>query len=85
MIIVSQDRDLIVNFYNVTVIGIAQSNPKEIDSITADKREQYLGEYKTEERAKEVLQEIINEYVKYDIDDCNAVTVFPKVYVMPKE
>lgn len=62
MIIVSQDRDLIINFDNVTVIGIAQNNSKEIDSITVDKEEQYLGEYKTEERAKEVLQEIVTRY-----------------------
>ena len=58
MIIVSQDEDLIVNFDNVTVIGIAQNNSKEIDSITVNGEEQYLGEYATEERAKEVLIEI---------------------------
>ena len=60
MIIVSQDKDLIVNFDNTTVIGIAQSNSKEIDSITVDGEEQFLAEYKTEKRAKEVLQEIVN-------------------------
>ncbi len=72
MIIVSQDRDLIINFDNVTVIGIAQNNSKEIDSITVDKEEQYLGEYKTEERAKEVLQEIVKTYVlteQYKVED----------------
>lgn len=74
MIIVSQDRDLIINFDNVTVIGIAQNNSKEIDSITVDKKEQYLGEYKTEERAKEVLQEIVETY-----EDCNA-SVFSTGY-----
>lgn len=73
MIIVSQDRDLIINFDNVTVIGIAQNNSKEIDSITVDKEEQYLGEYKTEERAEEVLRDIVHWY---EID--------AKVYRMPE-
>ena len=66
MIIVSQDRDLIINFDNVIVIGIAQNNSKEIDSITVDKEEQYLGEYETEERAKEVLQEITTRHGNWE-------------------
>ena len=70
MIIVSQDRDLIINFDNVTVIGITQNNSKEIDSITVDKKEQYLGEYKTEERAKEVLQEIYKNYADFELIRC---------------
>ncbi len=70
MIIVSQDRDLIISFDNVTVIGIAQNNSKEIDSITVDKEEQYLGEYKTEERAKEVLQEIYKNYADFELIRC---------------
>ena len=82
MIIVSQDRDLIINFDNVTVIGIAQNNSKEIDSITVDKEEQYLGEYKTEERAKEVLAEIIN---MYKLNKCEAVRQKNTVYKMPED
>lgn len=82
MIIVSQDRDLIINFDNVTVIGIAQNNSKEIDSITVDKKEQYLGEYKTEERAKEVLAEIIN---MYKFNKCEAVGQKNTVYKMPED
>ena len=82
MIIVSQDRDLIISFDNVTVIGIAQNNSKEIDSITVDKEEQYLGEYKTEERAKEVLAEIIN---MYKFNKCEAVGQKNTVYKMPED
>ena len=82
MIIVSQDRDLIINFDNVTVIGIAQNNSKEIDSITVVKEEQYLGEYKTEERAKEVLAEIIN---MYKFNKCEAVGQKNTVYKMPED
>lgn len=93
MIIVSQDRDLIINFDNVTVIGIAQNNSKEIDSITVDKEEQYLGEYKTEERAKEVLAEIIKSYRDYRTaegdgytDSCNKfVLQETAVFEMPED
>lgn len=90
MIIVSQDKDLIVNFDNVTVIGIAQSNSKEIDSITVNGEEQYLAEYKTKERAKEVLQMIIKEYKKV-LTTFNRGTGqqrfydLPKVYYMPED
>ncbi len=82
MIIVSQDRDLIINFDNVTVIGIAQNNSKEIDSITVDKEEQYLGEYKTEERAKEVLAEIIKSYRDYRTAECDGYTDFCNKFVL---
>lgn len=82
MIIVSQDRDLIINFDNVTVIGIAQNNSKEIDSITVDKEEQYLGEYKTEERAKEVLAEIIKSYRDYRTAECDGYTVSCNKFVL---
>ena len=97
MIIVSQDRDLIINFDNVTVIGIAQNNSKEIDSITVDKEEQYLGEYKTEERAKEVLAEIYKKYSDWQSmrmiknEDIQAKIVsgdnskYFDIYIMPEE
>ncbi len=95
MIIVSQDEDLILNFKNIDAIGTG--NPLDNDngmfkvlaSTTSD-NEYTLGYYKTEERAKEILQEIIkkyrdvtvvcdinnNKYEKYDL---------PKVFEMPKE
>lgn len=86
MIIVSQDRDLIINFDNVTVIGIAQNNSKEIDSITVDKEEQYLGEYKTEERAKEVLQEIVTRYKNWaNMKVGQPSGVCLPVYEMPED
>lgn len=58
MIIVSQDRDLIVNFKNISVIGFAEENVNMICSRAINGDTQFLGKYKTEERAKEVLQEI---------------------------
>lgn len=67
MIIVSQDKELILNFGNIDVIGIG--NPLENDdgmfkvlaSTTSD-NEYTIGKYSTEERAKEVLQEIVKQY-----------------------
>ncbi len=89
MIIVAQDKSIIVNFDNIENIRIyAYENAVAIQAIgtSCNSNEFYmLGLYKTEERAKAVLKEIVNKYGKYDIDDCNAVTVFPKVYEMPED
>ena len=95
MIIVSQDKDNIVNFDNIVSIGI---NDFDIDRettfqrITAETIEitTVLGDYKTEERAKEVLQEIIGFYKKTDCiigigDSLKQVVNLPKVFEMPKE
>lgn len=76
MIIVSQDKELILNFENIEAIGIG--NPLEDDdgmfkvlaSTTSDNEyilgryanEYTLGRYATEERAKKVLQEIVKQY-----------------------
>ena len=89
MIIVSQDKTKLFNFNNVNLIKVIDDGR----IISFDNTYQYnsdvigdlLGQYKTEERAKEVLQEIINKYSEYSVDECSAVTVFPKVYIMPEE
>ena len=70
MIIVNQDKDIIFNFENIDIIEI--ENPSEEDddddgmfeilAITTSDNKFLLGEYKTEERAKEVLQEIIKSF-----------------------
>ena len=90
MIIVSQDKTKIVNFDNLTQIYITRDEEETATFIryeTVDSLYDDLGEYKTEERAKEVLQEIIHIY-----GECNASCastgygyVKNKVYEMPKE
>lgn len=52
--------------------------------INAD--EDFLGEYETEERAKEVLQEIISKYktTLYNSKTNETVVNIPKVYEMPE-
>ena len=90
MLIVNQDRDKIVNFGNLTQVYITQDEEKIACFIrfeTVDSLYDDLGEYKTEERAKEVLQEIIEAYL-----DCNEENIYEKfayvknkVYEMPTE
>lgn len=89
MIIVSQNKKNIYNFDNVKSIDILGNEIYLTDDILSDMGT-YIANYKTEERAKEILQEIIkkyrdvtvvcdinnNKYEKYDL---------PKVFEMPKE
>lgn len=65
MIIVSQYKDTIVSFDNIEIMGIG--NPLEDDEgkfkilcNTVSDNQYTIGKYATEERAKEVLQEIID-------------------------
>lgn len=90
MLIVSQDKDTIMNFDNIEILGIG--NPLEDDdgkfkilANTISDSQYTLAKYDTEERAKEVLKEIINKYRKYNFDANQSVTFIPKVYEMPKE
>ena len=96
MIIVSQDKEVIVNFDNVENIWI--NNPLENNEGKFEIRaETYsnnmlIGEYKTEERAKEVLQEISNWYGLQDLKqmDCMSAIAYTlgrrtSIYTMPKE
>lgn len=96
MIIVSQDKMEIFNFNEIFRLYIDNWSNEEFATepncfcIKAEKSSDnmicaFLGEYKTEERAKEVLQEIIKTY-----EDCNASAVSTgygyvknKVYEMP--
>ena len=100
MIIVSQDKTMIFNFNNIENIGIG--NPLEnidgrfiILSETTSDNQYPIGEYKTEEKAKEVLQEIIKEYRLTEItkatinrvsDDVGALAIKEVfVYEMPED
>ena len=90
MIIVNQDRDKIINFDNLTQVYITQDEEETAYFIrfeTVDSLYDDLGEYKTEERAKEILQEIIEAYL-----DCNEENIYEKfayvknkVFEMPTE
>lgn len=63
MIIVSQEKDELVNFDRIESIWIDVEEGRVTIEATADTNST-LGTYSTEERAKEVLQGIINAYEK---------------------
>ena len=88
MIIVSQDKEKIVNFDNLTQVYITQDEKETAYFIryeTVDRLYDDLGKYETEERAKEVLKEIINKYktTLYNSKTNETVVNIPKVYEMP--
>ena len=99
MIIVSQDKSVIVNFNNAEAIEIGNVEENQCKgTIYARLVSDYfykIGEYKTEERAKEVLQEIIKEYRLTEItkatinrvsDDVGALVIKEVfVYEMPED
>ena len=91
MIIVSQDKEKIVNFDNVGNINIEKCYNESLkqEDFTYDILVYIisgglvrLGKYKTEERAKEVLAEIIN---MYKFNKCEAVGQKNTVYKMPED
>ncbi len=65
MIIVSQDKDAIINFNNCADIHISNTVKKEYNIIATTSLGMTckLADYKTEERAKEVLTGIMQAYV----------------------
>lgn len=75
MIIVSQDKDVIINFDNVEDLWI--NNPLENDNGNFEIRAEThsnninIGEYQTIERAKEVLKEIIEQFTVSKIENSN--------------
>ena len=94
MIIVSQDKKRIVNFDNLTQIYITQDEEETATFIryeTVDSLYDDLGEYKTEERAKEVLQEIVKATIENkkaeETKDMFGFSIIPAdtYYQMPKE
>lgn len=70
MIIVSQDKDTMINFDNIEILGIG--NPLEDDdgrfkilANTTSDSQYTLARYDTEERAKEVKKEIRTAYSNF--------------------
>ena len=82
MIIVSQDKTKIVNFDNIAHIFISKDSEKhfliEYGKMTGTS--ELLGVYSTEERAKEVLEEIVEYYSRF----CSVQGEWARYYI-PKE
>ena len=84
MIIISQDKETIVNFDNTQMLGLEEYEKTQIVCEGLFK----IGEYKTEERAKEVLQNLIQSYREYrtaEVDGYTNVLEETAVFEMPKE
>lgn len=90
MIIVSQNKEVIINFNNITNIRVLDDNKQQIIAQDLNnKNTYYLGIYVTAERTKEVLQEIIEQYeYSQGLKKDNAIFLSSennRVYEMPKE
>lgn len=96
MIIVNQAKDEIINFKNMNNIYISRTGEVRACANMED-CVYVLGKYESEERAKEVLQEIIKRYSSYlkleggpailqgQMDIQPNIFNIPKVFEMPKE
>lgn len=86
MIIVNQAKDEIINFKNMNNIYISRTGEVRACANMED-CVYVLGKYESEERAKEVLQEIISKYktTLYNSKTNETVVNIPKVFEMPKE
>lgn len=86
MIIVNQAKDEIINFKNMNNIYISRTGEVRACANMED-CVYVLGKYESEERAKEVLQEIVSKYktTLYNSKTNETVVNVPKVYEMPKE
>lgn len=87
MIIVSQNKSVIVNFNNAINIRIRKNYEEtkfeifvENDNVLTD-----IGCYGTEERAKEVLQEIIKTYKETNYEYENCWCLRNVIYDMPEK
>ena len=92
MIIVSQDKRTILNFDNSTTIRIYKTPCNYgIEACLINTNIADLGEYATEKRAKEVLQEIIKAYIEskkeQEATSMFGFSIIPRntYYEMPKE
>lgn len=87
MIIVSQDREDIINFDNVKMIN-REENRISVDANFGRDDFYCIAEYDTEERAEEVLAEIIKSYRDYRTAECDGYTNVLQetaVFDMPEE
>lgn len=92
MIIVSQNKKSFYNFDTVKSVDVLDNEIYITDDILADKGTR-IGEYATEERAKEVFNEIIKAYEKagnlaFEINEDETevkLTHNSNVFEMPEE
>ena len=87
MIIISQSKRMIINLESILGLGLSSLEDKSIAIKMYESNDRVgitIARYETAKRAQEVLQEIVNKYRQYNLDNNKAVTMLPKVYEMPK-
>lgn len=86
MIIVSQGKDELVNFERIASIWIGVDGEGGFTIEATADANSTLGTYSTEERAKEVLQEIITSYLNCNEQNALAEYAYVKniVFEMPE-
>lgn len=96
MILVSQNKEKIINFERITEVIVSDKDICVRDNFEVQKG-LIIATYESEERAKEVLQEIIKRYSSYlkleggpailqgQMDMQPNIFNIPKVFEMPKE
>ncbi|MCI7206231.1 MAG: hypothetical protein SPI94_04805 [Candidatus Onthovivens sp.] len=96
MLIISQDKMEVYNFDEIFRLYVDNWSNEEFATepncfcIKAEKSSDnmicaFLGEYKTEERAKEVLQEIIKAYKETNYEYENCWCLRNVIYEMPAD
>lgn len=90
MIIINQNKNVMINFNNIVCIDIEKNSFDKyvIEAYYNSKDEDYvwLGEYSTIEKAREILEEIIEEYEEEGISgigDC--IVSNNRIFRMPRE
>lgn len=86
MIIISQDKDKLINYPTYISIFTHYGDDEEINivkyceiiTVLPSGNTIKIGRYKTKEKAKEILQDIVENYRKENFD-------YKRVYAMPKE
>lgn len=88
MLILSQDKETIYNFDNIielkTISG-GYNYDCYIGSYNIDGSSTTMGVYNTEERAKEILQEIIEKYKEENYAMIESMAKAQLVYEMPEK
>lgn len=91
MLILSQNKDTIINFERINYIEITKKDDHSYSIYLnfADSDWKNIGYYRTEDRAKEVLQEIIEQYEYCQVlQEGHGISLSSGnnyVYTMPKE
>ena len=87
MIIISQDKTDIINFENISWLYV-ESNDFTINVALKYGGSISIAKYKTEEKAKEVLQKLIQAYREYrtaEVDGYTNVLEETTVFEMPEK